>query len=94
MNSERTRTLPSNLPPRLLSREQAAEYCGGISTPHFIETIGQEVPPIEIGKRKFWDVRALDHYLDIQSGLIETPLPSVADLLPTLGLKSKARNRR
>jgi hypothetical protein len=35
--------LPPGLTPRLLSREQAAAYCG-ISPVHFSETIGRELP--------------------------------------------------
>ena len=92
---KRARALPASLPPRLLSLEQAAEYCGGISTAQFTAAIGKEVPPIELGKHrtKFWDVRALDYYLDIQSGLIEAPLRPADDFIRQLGAE-KARTRR
>jgi len=86
--TERAHLLPPNLPPRLLSRDQAAEYCGGISTGLFDETIGSEVPPIELHKRKLWDVRALDRYLDECSGLIETLRP-VDEYISRLGRKSR-----
>jgi hypothetical protein len=54
--------------PRLLHRGQAAAYCG-VSAGHFDDHIATAVPPISIGRRKLWDVRALDRYLDRLSGL-------------------------
>lgn len=83
--------MPSNLPPRLLSRDQAAEYCGGISLPLFDDTIGKEVPPIELHSRKLWDVRALDHYLDEKSGLGPPALRPVEDYISRLGTKNPRR---
>lgn len=92
--TDRARPLPPNLPPRLLSRDQAAEYCGGISAPHFDATIGTEVKPIEVGRRKLWDVRALDRYLDVKSGLIEEPLEDASHFINRLGAKSGKRHTR
>jgi len=60
--------LPPGMTPRLLSREAAATYCG-ISPTAFDEYIGRVVRPIEIGRRNLWDIKALDRWLDQQSGL-------------------------
>ena len=62
------RRLPDGMTPRLLSREAAATYCG-ISPTLFDEHLAEAVPPVGIGRRKLWDVKALDHWLDAQSGL-------------------------
>ena len=64
----RERSLPPGMTPRLLSREAAATYCG-ISPTAFDEHVAQAVKPIEIGRRDLWDVKALDRWLDQQSGL-------------------------
>jgi hypothetical protein len=47
----------------LLSREQAARYCG-ISPNLFDETVGKDVAPIELQRRKLWDVRMIDRWID------------------------------
>jgi hypothetical protein len=62
------RALPAGMTPRLLSREAAATYCG-ISPNHFDEHLAEAVPPVFIGRRRLWDVKALDRWLDAQSGL-------------------------
>ena len=66
--------------PRLLSRDAAAAYCG-VSPNAFDEHISGFVRPIEIGRRNLWDVRALDRWLDQQSGITHVArsiLPGVA----------------
>jgi hypothetical protein len=88
--TERPHVLPANMPPRLLSRDQAAEYCG-VSGVHFSETIGKDVPPIEIGRRLVWDVRALDRYLDVRSGLAEPTLRPIEEYIDRLGVKTRKR---
>jgi len=63
--------LPPGMTPRLLTREQAAAYCG-ISPAYFSETIGKEVPPVRVrkdGKTMRWDRVALDAWIDQKSGL-------------------------
>jgi hypothetical protein len=65
--TERAR-LPQGMTPRLLSRAEAATYCG-ISATLFDERLVDEIPPIRIGRRNLWDVKALDRWLDAQSGL-------------------------
>ena len=80
------------MPPRLLSRDQAAEYCGGISIGLFDETIGKQVPPIELNSRKLWDVRALDHYLDERSGLAPPALRPIEEGIAQLGKKTPRRS--
>jgi hypothetical protein len=75
--------LPIGLTPRLLCRDAAAAYLG-ISANHFEEHVADAVPAIEIGRRKLWDIRALDRWLDERSGLLE-PLRPVTDWLGGLG---------
>lgn len=53
--------LPSNLPPRLISRAAAAEYYG--VSPNTFDTMvadGRAPRPKVIGRRRLWDVRELD----------------------------------
>lgn len=47
--------------PRLLSRIEAARYCG-ISVNHFLTHV--PVSPREIGAKKLWDRKAIDRWLD------------------------------
>lgn len=60
------RCLPPGLTPRLLSREAAAAYCG-ISPTTFDETIGEAVAPVELRRRKLWDIKAIDRWIDGRS---------------------------
>jgi hypothetical protein len=46
---------------RLLSRPQAARYCG-MSAEHFTKHV--PVAPIEFGKRKLYDRNSLDQWID------------------------------
>jgi hypothetical protein len=62
------RFLPRGLTPRLLSRDAASAYCG-MSPTHFDEHVAPSVPPLVLGRRNLWDVRALDRWLDQRSGL-------------------------
>ena len=62
------RSLPSGMTPRLLSLDAAAAYLG-ITAPTFEQHVRPHVPPVEIGTRRLWDVKALDQWLDLQSGL-------------------------
>jgi hypothetical protein len=64
------RRLPAGMTPRLLSREAAALYCG-MSPNFFDEQVKPAVPPLEFGRRNLWDVKALDRWLDAQSGLAQ-----------------------
>jgi hypothetical protein len=76
--------------PRLLSRDAAA-YCG-VTAQHFEDTIGKEVSPIELGRRRLWDVKALDRWLDVRSGLVQ-PVQSNEDWLKRLGEQHNDRPR-
>ena len=74
-------TLPAGMTPRLLSRAVAAAYCG-VS----IGLFEQSVPVLPLrcfGSRKLWDARALDRWLDQQSGLVDDSRsrPSAAERL-------------
>jgi hypothetical protein len=51
--------------PRLLSAEQAAQYCG-VSRTHF--TAHCPVASTRIGDRKLYDIKALDEWVDKLSG--------------------------
>jgi predicted DNA-binding transcriptional regulator AlpA len=55
------KSLPPSLPPRGLSRPQAAAYLG-ISPTKFDELVRDGLMPMpkQIGTRKIWDIRALD----------------------------------
>ena len=85
------RRLPIGMTPRLLSRDAAAAYCG--VTPETFEThIRPHIAPLEIGARRLWDVRALDRWLDRQSGLVEA-LRSPGEWLAELGDDRAGRRR-
>lgn len=75
--------LPSGMTPRLLCLEAAAAYCG-VTAETFETHIRPQVPPVEIGARRLWDVRALDRWLDQRSGLT-VELRPVEDWLAGLG---------
>jgi hypothetical protein len=77
------RPLPSGMVPRLISRAAAATYCG-MSPNHFDEHIAPLVPPARVGKRALWDVKALDRWLDQQSGLAH-PIRTVDEWVGMLG---------
>ena len=57
--------LPANLPPRGLSREEAAAYIG-LSAGTFDKLVGEgRMPkPIHVRGRRLWDSRALDQSFD------------------------------
>jgi hypothetical protein len=77
------RHLPAGLTPRLLCREAAAEYCG-VSPTHFDEHVSPSVPPLVMGRRNLFDIRALDRWLDQRSGLDDALRP-VEEWLGGLG---------
>lgn len=60
----------SEIPPRLLTTQLAAEYCG-VSADLFERHFGAIIEPVRIGRRKMWDRRAIDRWLDERSGLAE-----------------------
>jgi hypothetical protein len=67
--------------PRLLGRIAAAAYCG-VSPTTFDEYIADYVQPIAIGRRNLWDVKALDRWIDQQSGLTHpAALQSISERL-------------
>jgi hypothetical protein len=68
----RTSRLPSNLPPRGLCREAAAEYIG-VSPRKFDELVadGRVSRPIKIDGRSIWDRKRLDQNLDALGGNAE-----------------------
>jgi hypothetical protein len=59
------RALPSNIPKRCLSADEAAEYCN-ISKNTLIR---HGPPPTKIGDRVVYDRRVLDRWLDRLAGL-------------------------
>src|SRR5260370_1413420 len=83
--------LPAGMTPRLLSRAAAAAYCG-VTAETFETHIRPQVPPIEIGARRLWDIKALNRWLDERSGLVEALRP-IRDWLAELG-DDRARARR
>lgn len=78
----REKHLPRGMIPRLLSRDEAAAYCG-VSPNMFEEHVG--VPSIKaFGARRLWDRIALDLWLDRESGITEAMpkrIGSIADRL-------------
>lgn len=61
------RALPNGITPRLLTAEQAAAYCN-VGRENFEARVG--VPPLRVfGNRVLYDIRALDLWLDQQSGI-------------------------
>ncbi|MEQ8251544.1 MAG: hypothetical protein RIB41_09935 [Oceanibaculum nanhaiense] len=61
--------LPAGLHPRLLSEEEAAAYCG-LSLGNFRTRAGEVFPaPIRVGRRRLYDIHALDKAIDALSGL-------------------------
>lgn len=59
--SDRRNVLPSSLPPRGLSREQAAAYVG-VSASLFDEMVGDgRMPgPLSVNRRRIWDRHKID----------------------------------
>jgi predicted DNA-binding transcriptional regulator AlpA len=57
--------LPSNLPPRGLCREAAAQYVG-VGTSKFDEMVedGRMPKPKRIDSRTIWDLKKLDRFFD------------------------------
>ena len=51
---------------RLLNVEEASSYCG-MSPGLFQAHVG--VVPLRFGRRKVWDIKALDLWIDRQSGV-------------------------
>lgn len=60
---DRATRLTPGLTPRLLTRDEAAAYCG-IGGELFERCV--KVAPMRFGSRKRWDVRAIDRWLDQQ----------------------------
>lgn len=74
--------LAAEITPRLLSLSAMAAYCG-MSPAHFDRTIAKSVLPLRFGHKRLWDRRAVDRWLDAQSGIADTKesAPSSEDLL-------------
>lgn len=83
------RRLPIGMTPRLLCKQAAAAYLG-VTADAFEKHVRPHVGPVEIGARCLWDVRALDRWLDQQSGLVDALRP-VEEWLAGLGDHDRAR---
>ena len=59
--------------PRLLNVQQAAAYCGVSASVFEAWTSVEPLRPEPGGKRKLWDIRALDAWLDQLSNLDTRP---------------------
>ena len=59
------------IPPRLLTREQAAAYCG-LSVNGFSEWVKAGRLPGPIPRTARWDLKAIDIALDFASGISHT----------------------
>jgi len=79
------------LTPRLLNRQQAAEYCG-VCVNTFKAHVASHVRPVEIGAKRLWDMRELDRWIDTRSmGMTE---PAQAEWLARLDEDDRSRERR
>lgn len=65
--------LPIGITPRMLSREQAAEYCGCDSLSTFDAWQRRGIVPSAMPETSKWDRKAIDRALDRQSGLVDDP---------------------
>jgi hypothetical protein len=61
---------PSNITPRGITRQQAADYCCGGSVSTFDDWQRRGIVPGPIPNTKRWDIKAIDAALDRASGLI------------------------
>jgi hypothetical protein len=76
--------------PRLLNRQQAAEYCG-VCVTTFMTHVAPQVGPVEIGAKRLWDVRKLDRWIDALS--VGMPEPAQADWLARLDEDDRSHER-
>src|SRR5690348_4232942 len=67
-SSAMTKKADNPYPPRLLTREQAAYYCG-VSMRRFGDLVSQGIVPKRLARTKLWDKEAIDAALDIRSGI-------------------------
>jgi hypothetical protein len=77
---------------RLLSREEAASYCH-IAAETFDAHVRPYVQPIKIGAKILWDIKALDHWLDVQSGLTQGEMRSSDQWLSEVGNDRESKRR-
>lgn len=61
-------TLPAGIVRRMLTREEAAAYCG-LGPTQFDQQVRPHIPAATWGAAVRFDIRALDLYLDRLSGL-------------------------
>ena len=59
---------------RCLSVEEAARHCG-VSVSTFEAAVRPHVPPIRLGRRCVWDIKALDRWLDAKAGITPDAAP-------------------
>jgi len=76
---ERGGVLPHGLYPRLLSREQAAEYCGCDTLSAFDDWRRRGIVPEPMPGTSKWDRRLIDRWLDRRSGLVSDASSSAAE---------------
>jgi len=67
--AQSTHVLPMSLPPRGLTKEQAAAYCGCESVEAFNDWVRRGLVPKSMNGTHRWDRKALDRALDRLSGL-------------------------
>jgi hypothetical protein len=83
MSRDHHSRLPPGMTPRLLTREQASAYCG-VGPENFEARVG--IPPLRVfGNRNLYDLRALDRWLDRQSGIAEAQADDGVDWAKALG---------
>ncbi len=91
--SARNPTLP--LPwKRMLSHDEAADYCGFKTTRQFLAHVRSRVPAVNFGNYERWDRHRLDEWLDtLSGGRASDAEPDIVDMLRNAFPKG-ARNGR
>ena len=74
-------TLPLGMLPRVLTKDQAAEYCGCESLAAFDDWQRRGIIPPPISGTTRWDRKAIDRALDRRSGLLSDAGPSIDEWL-------------
>ncbi|GJE78225.1 hypothetical protein BGCPKDLD_4837 [Methylorubrum suomiense] len=72
-------TLPLGIAPRVLRRDQAAEYCGCDSLSAFADWQRRGIVPPPIPGTTKWDRNLIDRWLDRRSGLLSDGGASAAE---------------
>ena len=80
---------------RMLSAEEATDYCGFKTTKQFLDHARSRVPVVTFGNYERWDRHRLDEWLDALSGRrVSDAIDSDADIIAAAFKSGKARIKR